>query len=109
IYRVEDQHPINTERLNQMKTSIVELLKAVQTLVERKHAPSPRRTEFKYGPTKHELKHSSNNPNIRDTDVRLFEVTEKAKPKEDEYLMIYVSEDEALFNVRNLVKDGDQM
>ncbi|CAG8672269.1 19088_t:CDS:1 [Gigaspora rosea] len=146
VCRVKDQHPLNTERLNQMETSIVELLKAVQTLVEKKHALSLRRSSSsnltlnrgnmnrnrtitsctcfacnregymaRDCPNRSEQSSNmdqsnmnsnthANNPNVRGADIRLFEITEKTKPKEDEYLMICVSEDEALFNVRNLGK-----
>ncbi|CAG8834483.1 29123_t:CDS:2, partial [Gigaspora margarita] len=122
ICRVGDQHSLNTERLDRMETSIVELLKAVQTLVERKQTLSPRRSSFtnltlnrgSMSQNRNAISYMdqpNTNPNtqvknlnIRGADVRLFEVIKKVKPKEDEYLMIYVSEDEVLFNVRTLGK-----
>ncbi|CAG8606281.1 9119_t:CDS:2 [Gigaspora rosea] len=121
ICRVGEQHFLNTERLDRMETSIVELVKAVQTLMERRGSLSPHRSpasnmtqnrgyvgqnrgttpqrSVKYKPSD-----QAGGPDIRGADVRFFEVTEKAAPKGDEYLMIHVEADKALFDVRNLGK-----
>ncbi|CAG8805864.1 26612_t:CDS:1, partial [Dentiscutata erythropus] len=45
-----------------------------------------------------------NVPDVASATVRLFKVTEKETSKEDEYLIIYVDEDDTLFDIRNLRK-----
>ncbi|CAG8724440.1 10531_t:CDS:2 [Gigaspora margarita] len=107
---VRDQHSLNTERLDRMETSIVELLKAVQTLGHMAHN-CLNRSEQSLDMDQPNTNPNTqiNNPNIRDANVRLFKVIKKAKLKEDEYLMIYVNKDEALFNKGILVKDIDQV
>ncbi|CAG8548839.1 7559_t:CDS:2 [Gigaspora rosea] len=137
-----------TDKFNRMETSIVELTKTIQTLIEKKDSPPQPRPISSNAPQNRGNRNRSNgttlrkcyicereghiardcpnrpwqnrsndrsritrnergnNPDVRNADIRFFEVTEKVTLREEEYLMISVEDDEALFDIRNLVKRG---
>ncbi|CAG8789136.1 16928_t:CDS:2 [Gigaspora margarita] len=124
VCHVGEGHISNMDRIDRMETSITELTRVIQTLVEERRNPVQQR-----GPAMNTLQNRSgenrsrsstphktvdrsnsrqndrvNDLSIRGADVRLFEVIEKIVPHEEEYLMVHVDEDEKLFDIRNLGK-----
>ncbi|CAG8535000.1 3082_t:CDS:2, partial [Gigaspora rosea] len=119
IRKMDEGHLLNMDRIDRIETSIAELAKAIQTLIDRKYNPSQRRAPYSNITQNRGSRNLSNSvtprqndqvdsPDVSGADMRLFEVTEKTIPKEDEYLMIHVDEDDALFDIRNLRK-GQQL